>query len=143
MGRRIGERPLVVLAVDLDQRRGQRAQRLGADALIIDIGPCAPVGELDPAQDQFVANLDVLPFEHRMRGVTRRQFKGRRHLALRLAVAHEAPVPARAERQRQSIEKNRFPRAGLAGEDRQSPREFEVQLIDQHHVANGEAREHG
>ena len=143
MGRRIGQRPLVVLAMDLDQRRGQRAKRLGADALVIDIGARAPVGELDPAQDQFVADLDILPFEQRMRGVALRQVEGRRHLALRLAVAHEAAVAARAERQRQRIEKNRLSRAGLAGEDRQSRREFEVQLVDQHHVANGEAREHG
>ena len=77
-----------------------------------------------------------------MGGVSRRQFERRRHLALRLAVAHEAPVAARAKRQRQRIEKNGFPRAGLAGEDGQPRRKLKVQLIDQHHVANGEARKH-
>ncbi len=142
MGRRVGQRPLVVLAMDLDQRRGQRTQRLGADALVVDVGPRAPVGELNPAQDQFVADLDVLTFEQGVRGVAFRQVEDRRHLTLRLAVADKAAVAARAERERQRIEKNRFPRAGLAGEDRQSRREFEVQLIDQHHVANGEARKH-
>ena len=110
MGRRVGQRPLVVLAMDLDQRRGERPQRLGADALVVDVGARAPVGELDPAQDQFVADLDVLPFEQGVRGVAFRQVEHRRHLALRLAVAHEAAVAARAERQRQRIEKNRFPR---------------------------------
>ena len=48
MGRRIGQRALVVLAVDLDQRRRQPAQRLGADAPVIDVGARASVGELDP-----------------------------------------------------------------------------------------------
>ena len=119
MGRRIGQRALVMLTVDLDQRRGQRAQRLGADAPVIDIGARASVGELDAPQDQLVADFDVLPFEQRVGGVSLRQLECRRHLALRLAVAHEAAVSARAQRQRESIEKNRFPRAGLAGEDRQ------------------------
>ncbi len=70
MGRRVGQRALVVLAVDLDQRRSQPPQRLGADASIIDIGAGAPVGELDPPQDQLVADLNVLPFEERMGGVS-------------------------------------------------------------------------
>ena len=77
-----------------------------------------------------------------MGGVSRRQVECRRHLALRLAVAHQTAVAAGAKRQRQRIEKNRFPRAGLPGEDRQPRRELEIQLIDQHHVANGEARKH-
>ena len=142
MGRCIGQRAFVVLAVDLDQRRRERAQRLGADAAVIDVGARASVRELDPPQDQLVADLDVLPFEQSVGGVPFRQFEGRRHLALRLAVAHQTTVAARAERQRQRVQKNRFPRAGLAGEDRQPGRELKIQLIDQHHVANGEARKH-
>ena len=142
MGRRVGQRALVVLAVDLDQRRRQPPQRLGADAPVIDIGAGASVGELDPPQDQLVADLNVLPFEERMGGVSCRQFERRRHLALRLAVAHEAAVAARAKRQRQRIQKNGFSRPGLAGEDGQPRRELKIQLIDQHHIANGEARKH-
>ena len=142
MGRRIGQCALVVLPMDLDQSRSQSAQRLGADVLIIDVGARAPVGELDSSEDQLVADFDVAPVEQRPRDVPRRQFENRRDLALRLAVAHQAAVSARAERERQRIQKNRLPRAGLAGQDRQTRREFEVQLIDQHHVANGEARKH-
>ena len=119
MGRGIGQRALVVLTVDFDQRRGERAQSLCAHAAVVDIGAGAPVGELDAPEDQFVADFDVQPFEQRVGGVALRQFERRRHLALRLPVAHEAAVSARPERQRQRIEKNRFPRASLAGEDRQ------------------------
>ena len=79
MGRRVGQRPLVVLAMDLDQRRGQRPQRLGADALVVDVGPRAPVGELNPAQDRFIADLDVLTFE---RGRARRGLAGRSNTAV-------------------------------------------------------------
>ena len=48
MGRRVGQCALVVLAVDLDQRRRQPAQRLGADASVIDVGAGASVSELNP-----------------------------------------------------------------------------------------------
>ena len=106
MGRWIGQRTFVVLAMDLDQRRRERAQRLGADAAVIDVGARASVRELDPPQDQLVADFDVLPFEQSVGGVAFRQFEGRRHLALRLAVAHQTAVSARAERQRQRVQKN-------------------------------------
>src|SRR5580698_2930240 len=60
MGRGVGQRALVMLAMDLDQSRRQPAQSLSADASVIDIGAGASIGELNPPQDQFVANLDVL-----------------------------------------------------------------------------------
>ena len=124
--------------MDLDQRRSQPPQRLGADAPVVDIGAGAPIRELHPPQDQLVADLNVLALKERMSGVSRRQFERGRHLALRLAVAHQAPVAARAKRQRQRIEKNGFPGPRLAGEDGEPRRKLKVQLIDQHHVANGE-----
>ncbi len=58
-------------------------------------------------------------------------------------MADEPAVAARAERQRQRIEKDRFACAGFAGEDREARGKLEIELIDQHHVADGEAREHG
>ena len=54
MGRRIDEGALVVLAVNLDQGRAERAQHLHADRLIVDEGAGAAVGELHPPHDQFV-----------------------------------------------------------------------------------------
>ena len=74
--------------------------------------------------------------------VPRRQVENRRHLSLCLAVADKAAVAARPERQRERIEKNGFAGAGFAGEDREAGREVEIELIDQHHVADGETREH-
>ncbi len=71
MGRRVGQRPLVVLAVDLNQGGGQRAQRLGAHALVIDVSARAAVGELNPSAGlPFIADLDVLTFEEGVRGVS-------------------------------------------------------------------------
>ena len=75
--------------------------------------------------------------------VARRQFENGRHLALSLAVADEAAVAARAKRKRERVEKDRFAGAGLAGDDREAGGKFEIELVDQHHIADGEAREHG
>ncbi len=82
MGGRVGQSPLVVLAMNFDQHRSQRPQRLCADVLVVDIGARASVGELDSPQDQLVANIDVLPLERRTGDVTRRQLEHRRHLTL-------------------------------------------------------------
>ena len=54
MGRGIDQRALVVLAVDLDQRRAEALEHLHADRLVVDEGARAAVGELHAAQDQLV-----------------------------------------------------------------------------------------
>ena len=53
VGRGIDQRALVMLAVDLDQRRADRLQGLHADRLIVDEGAGAAVGQLHPAQDHL------------------------------------------------------------------------------------------
>ena len=59
VGAGIDQRAGVVLAVDLDQRRAQRLQRLHADRLVVDEGAGAAVGELHAAQDQRLVGGDV------------------------------------------------------------------------------------
>ena len=54
MRRGIDQSALVVLAVDLDQRRAELLQRLHAHRLVVDEGAGAPVGKLHAAQDQLV-----------------------------------------------------------------------------------------
>src|SRR5207253_2783920 len=51
MRRRVDQGALVVLPMDLDQRRAEDFQGLYADGLIIDEGARATVRELHPAQD--------------------------------------------------------------------------------------------
>ncbi len=64
------------------------------------------------------------------------------HLALLGALAHHGGVAARAERQRESIEQDRFAGAGLAGERGKAGPEIDVQAIDQDDVADGKASKH-
>ena len=56
---RIDERPVVVLAVDLDERRADRPQHLDAHRLVVDEGAGAAVGDLDAAQDEVAVGVDI------------------------------------------------------------------------------------
>ena len=57
--RRIDQRAVVMLAVDLDERGADRAQHLHADRLVVDEGAGAAVGELDAAQDEVAVGVDI------------------------------------------------------------------------------------
>ena len=67
MGRGIDQRAGVVLAVDFDQRRAERLQRLHAHRLVVDEGAGAAVGELHAAQDQRLVGGDVVLGKQRAR----------------------------------------------------------------------------
>ena len=58
---------------------------------------------------------------------------------LRLALADQAAVGAGAEREAERIEQDRLAGAGLAGQHAEAGAEFEVEALDQHDVADGEA----
>ena len=60
MGRGIDQRALVMLAVNLDQRRADRLQGLHADRLIVDEGAGAAVGELHAAQDHLAGVVEAV-----------------------------------------------------------------------------------
>ncbi len=71
-----------------------------------------------------------------------RQRELRGHHRLLGAVAHEAALGAHAQRQAQRVEQDRLAGAGLAGEHAEPGMEGEVEPVDQHDVANGEAEQH-
>ena len=66
----------------------------------------------------------------------------RSHLPLLGALTHQRHVAARAKREREGIEQDRFAGAGLAGQRSKTGAEIDVQAIDQNDVANGKADEH-
>ena len=143
MGRRVDKGALVVLAVDFHQRRAERAQHLDADRLVVDEGAGAAVGELHAPHDQFVFTAEIVFRQQPARRMILRQVESGDHLALLGALAHHGGVAARAERQRESIEQDRFAGAGLAGQRGEAGPEIDVQAIDQDDVADGKASEHG
>src|SRR5665647_2091144 len=63
-------------------------------------------------------------------------------LALLHALAHQALVAARAERQREGVEENRLAGAGLAGEHGQALGKIDVEPVDQHDVTDRKSGKH-
>ncbi len=84
-----------------------------------------------PASDKSVA--DRMVARHREFGAD---------LRLLGAVAHQPAFGAHAQRQAQGIEQYRLAGAGLAGEHAQPRPERQIELVDQHHVADGKAEQH-
>ena len=120
--RRIDQRPVVVLAVDLDQRRADRAQHLDAHRLVVDEGAGAPVRHLHAAQDEVAVGVDAVCREERRAGWSRGDVEDRGDLALLLRHGGQGAVAAPAERERKGIEQDRFAGAGLARQDGQARR---------------------
>ena len=71
-----------------------------------------------------------------------RQFEHRGDLPLRLPLAHQRGVAARAQGERERIEQDRFAGAGLAGQHGKALGEIEIELVDQDDVPDGKARQH-
>ncbi len=142
MGRGVDEGALVVLAVDFHQRRAKRAQHLDADRLVVDEGAGTAVGELHAAHDQLVLTAEIILRKQAARRMVFAEIERGNHLALLGALAHHRGVAARAERQRESIEQDRFAGAGLAGQRGEAGPEIDVQAIDQDDVADGKASQH-
>jgi len=142
MGRHIHQRALVVLTVDLDQRRTQRFQRLRAHRLIIDEGAGAAIGELHAPKDQLVLGRDVVCRHQRTHRVVLWQLEGGGHLPLGGTVAHQRDIAARPERQRERVEQDGLARTGLAGQHRQAIGKVDIEPIDQDDVANRKPGQH-
>ena len=146
MGRRLDKGAVVVLAVDLDQCRAERAQHLDAHWLVIDEGTGTAIGKLNPAHDQLVLDCGIGDQIVLRQQATRRMLpadvEGGGHLALLGAFANQSRVAARTERQRKRVEQDRLAGAGLAGQRGKACAEVDIQAIDQNDIANGKAGEH-
>ena len=88
--RGIDQRALVMLAVDLDQRRADGFQGLHADRLVVDEGAGAAVGELHAAQNHLAGVVEAVLGQDLCRRMALGDVEGRRHLALLRAMADQA-----------------------------------------------------
>ena len=139
----IDERAVVVLAMNFDQFAGDRPQCLRGHPLIVDESAAAAIRQLQAPQNKAAGGFDVLRLRGHDRRVVLRKFESRADLTLRRAVADQAAVAPGAKRQRKRVEKNRFAGAGLAGQNGKASVEFEIKLVDQNDVADGQLNEHG
>jgi hypothetical protein len=140
---RVRQAHLVVLALHLDQRRTQAAQQRDANGLVVDEGAGAAVRLHHAAQHQVFLGLDALLAQDVEGRVAGWRMEGGDDRGLRLSGAHHARFRTAAQCQAQAVEQDRFARPGLAGQRGQAGAEGEIEPFDQHHVADGEAGEHG
>src|ERR1700730_9864521 len=139
----IDEGAIIVLAMNCDECAGDRLQHLCGHPLIVDESAAAAVRQLQAPQNKAAGSVYVLCLCRDHRRVVLGKFESRADLTLRRAVADQAAVASGAKRQRKRIEKNRFAGAGLAGQNGKSTVEFEIELVDQNDVADGQLDKHG
>jgi len=133
---------VVVLAVDLDKSRTERAQHLHADGLVVDKGAGAAIGKLHPAHDQLTVTAEIVIGQHPERRMAFGEIERGNDLALLGAFAHQRSFAASAERQREGIEQDRFAGAGLACKRGKAGTEIDVEAVDQDDVTNGKSGQH-
>ncbi len=129
--RGVDQRALVMLAVNLDQRRANRLQGLHADRLVVDEGAGTAVGKLHPAQDHLTGIVEPVVAEDRLGRMTLGDIEHRGDLPLFDAVTDEAGVAAAAERQRERIEEDGFARAGFAGQHREATGKLDIEPFEE------------
>ncbi len=131
-----------MLAVDFDKGRADGAQHLHRHRLVVEESAGAPVGELHPAQDEFVLGRNVVGCEDRTGGMIGRHLEGGRHLALLGPLADQAGIAAPAEREGEGIEQDRFTGAGFTGQHGQARRKVDVEAVDQDDVSDRKPGQH-
>ena len=127
MRRRIQQRLMLVLPVQLDQPVRTLLQRRSGDERPVD-ERSAPALRRDLTSNQ---ELTACVYENRF---------DRRRL---LAAAHEVPGGASTEQQPDRFDEDRLAGTGFAGQDVQSGVEFDLNRVDHREMADAEETEHG
>ena len=140
---RIDHGAVIMLAVDLDQRRAELAQERDRDRLVVDEGAAAAIAALDAAEDEVALRLDAAVGEKAAGGMVGAEVEDGGDVALLGAVADERAVAAATKGEGKRIEEDRLAGAGLAGEHGQAAGEIDVEAIDEDDVTDREGDEHG
>jgi hypothetical protein len=106
VNRNIDQRPIVVLAVDLDERGPQGLEHLDTHRLIVDESAAAAVGDLDAAQQQRIFGGDIVARKHRAGRVVVAHVEHRRDLSLLGPVPHQGGIATGAQRQREGVKQD-------------------------------------
>ena len=85
--------------MDFHEAAGNGANHLRARGLVVDEGARSSIRQLHAAKDQFAIGFDIAFAREHKRGMVFGQIEDRRHLSLRLPLADQSAVAARAKRQ--------------------------------------------
>jgi len=91
---------------------------------------------------ELVWRLQRLPRHEGAGRMGRRHVERRGDLPLLGALPHQRGIAARAKRQREGVEQDRFAGAGLTGQHRKARREVDVEPVNQHDVSDREPGQH-
>src|SRR5690606_17074317 len=96
----VGQRPVVMLSVDLDKQLPGLPHHLDADGLVVDGGAGAAIGILDAPEDQIAVVVYAVVPQYQAGRMLARDVEDRRHLPLVSAMTHETAIttPAKSER---------------------------------------------
>ena len=142
MGALVDHGAVIVLPVDLDQPDAELMEEIDRHRLVVDEGAAPPVLALDAAQDQVALGGDAGLGEERPGRMAARDVEDRRNVALPGSMTDQRAVAAAAQRQRESVEEDRFAGPGLAGKHRQAASEIDGKPVDENDVANCQGDEH-
>ena len=133
------KRLVLVLAVDIHQALAQLAQLHEGRGMAVD-EPARTAGSFDDApheQRAFVAREIVLPQPARdFRTVVDIEFRA--DLGTLGPAANHDGIGTLAQHRRKGIDQDGFPRPGLAGEHREAAGEFQLELVHDHEIADGQ-----
>src|SRR5258708_31102743 len=134
---------LLVLSVDLDQRRADFAEALYGGEFAVDHDPRASAAFGDhPAHDEFAASAVAFARgQFRHRGLTL-ELEQPFDDSFFLAGANHVGRRARAEQQSERAQDDGFAGAGFAGEDIEAGAELEMSFLDDREVAYVQFEQH-
>src|SRR3546814_8960135 len=136
---------IVVLAMNFDQICANFPEQRSRAGLIVDKGPTASINPQCTADDQRFARFDVDAIfgqngPERVPGTRLKESGG--YARSFLTLPHQAAVGPRPKGKPKGVEKNGLACPRLAGQHPQTRTEFQVERLDQNHVADGKARQH-
>ena len=137
------QRLVFVLAVDVDQQFAERLEVALRTRRAIDVGARATFSGDDPAQDARAVLLQVALAQPGLGFGNLRDVEAGENVRLVGTGAYHAAVGAIAQRQAERVEHDRLAGTGFAGDDAHAAAQFQIQLIDDGVVANGQMDQHG
>ncbi len=134
----------LVLAVDFQQVFTQGLQDSDTDRLIVDKGFGAAVARHHTPQQQGFTGFErqSLVFQKIVKRMIAGQLEFGGHRRLCRTGADQARIGARACRQAQAVEQDRFPGARFTGQDAQAFMNVQFEAIDQDNIGNGQTGQH-
>lgn len=143
VGLALQQRLVLVLAMDVDQQFAQALQVAQRAGRAVDVGTRATFGSDHPAQDARTVLFQVALGEPVAGLGDGTDVEAGENVGLVRSGTYRAAVGAVAEGKAEGVEHDRLARTGFAGDHAHAGSEFEIQVLDDGVVVNGQVNQHG